>query len=135
MWCNLMVEFAQMSAERFGFAAEAAQVWYVGRIFEGFLIIPAIKEAADLGRQWHFWILIGWVSATMECAWLRFYPFTGAALLAVNASSYVAWLVDSALNPWSESSLTESALGSARAIESSAVSHSAIRLKSSRIYF
>lgn len=122
--CNLLMEFAQMGAERFGFTAEAAQVWYIGRVLEGILIIPAILEASALGRKRHFWILAVWIAATMECAWLRFYPFTGAVLIAVNTAAYVAWLADSTLSPLSKSSRAASASGNARAIDRIAVSHS-----------
>jgi hypothetical protein len=33
----------------------------------------------------------------MGAAWIRFFPYTGAAVILIDAAAYVAWLAEKAL--------------------------------------
>lgn len=75
--------------------AVSVPVFYIGQAIAFPLLIKALHEAA----AWpagivHRSILFAWVSATMLCAWVRIFPYTGVALLAVNIAAFTAWIAD-----------------------------------------
>lgn len=92
MLANLIFEASQLTCERLGYKAAGANVWYLEVLLDIPLLTLALIEAADIRPRWHLYILCWWVSLTMGCAWIRFFPYTGRTLLIVNAAAYLAWI-------------------------------------------
>lgn len=89
---NLAFEIVYFYADRIGNHTYNKQIWWLIVVAEVPLISRALTEAADWRQRRHLTILAWWVSATMACAWIRFYPYTGAATVVVNQVAFAAWL-------------------------------------------
>ena len=92
VWSTLAAQVAQWFASHSGRTDAAAQVWYCSVVILAATLAPALIEAGRLQVRWHGVILAWWTALFMACAWLRFYPYTGYAMEAVNIAAYLLWL-------------------------------------------
>lgn len=89
----------QLAGQRFHYLALGARVWRIGVLLEIPLIFMALIETLRIQHvrrnraitSLHPIILYAWLALVMGCAWVRIYPYTGWALLVVNACAYAAW--------------------------------------------
>ena len=97
---RFLFDLAQLLAERFAFGTKgtpfwhltvATSVWYFGVIAGGPLLLLALHEAEG---KWHRRILFSWAAFSWGAAWIRFFPYTGQAVLVCDAAAYVAWLME-----------------------------------------
>lgn len=81
---------AQMIAERMGGGGHTASVsiYYAGVVVWCVLLVSALLEARE---RWHCGVLFSWTGLYMGAAWIRFFPYTGAAVVFIDAVAYVAW--------------------------------------------
>jgi len=91
---RFLFDAAQFLAERFGYGTESTGIWYAGVVFQAPLLLLAMHEAEG---RWHRRILFAWVAFSMCLAWIRFFPYTGQAVLMCDAAAYVGWLTEKAL--------------------------------------
>lgn len=91
---RFLCDAVQLVAERSGFGTIGTTVWYLGVVAGVPLLLLALHEAVGV---WHRRILFSWAALSMGAAWIRFFPYTGAAVLLIDAAAYVAWLVEKAL--------------------------------------
>lgn len=92
--CRFVFDVGQLLAERMGHNDVAASVWYLGIIVGTWLLLRALHEAVDIRPTYHRRILFAWTALTMGAAWIRFFPYTGQAVLVIDAAAYVAWIVE-----------------------------------------
>lgn len=100
---RFLFDLAQLLAERSVFGTEgtpfwhltvSTSIWYFGTIAGVPLLLMALHEAEG---RWHRRILFGWTAFSMGAAWIRFFPYTGQAVLVCDAAAYVAWIAEKAL--------------------------------------
>lgn len=97
MLCNFIFDVAGLFMVRTGRVAiynSHAWWWYV---IGCPLTALALMEAVDRGpasRDRHSTILAWWIAATIACLGIRFYPWSNRALLAMNATFYLWWIMD-----------------------------------------
>jgi hypothetical protein len=77
--------------ERTGHPALAANVWYFGIICCAPLLLLALHEASGL---WHRRILFAWMALMTAAAWIRYFPYTGRAVLLIDAAAFIAWMAE-----------------------------------------
>lgn len=90
VWTTLAAQVAQWFASHSGRTDAASQVWYCSVVLMAVTLAPALLEPGPRG---HRCLLAWWTALFMACAWLRFYPYTGYAMEAINIAAYVAWLL------------------------------------------
>ena len=96
--CNFLFEIFYLIADRIGRRQQEIQLWWALIVIEIPFNAMSLIEAARLNRKYHLWILAWWVSLSMACAWIRFYPYTGYALIAVNQAAFIAWIAEAMLS-------------------------------------
>lgn len=94
MLANLVMEIAMLWSERIADYTGVHNVWYWCVVLEVPLVAMALREALrnSLAVKYHALILSWWVACTMGCAWIRFYPYTGVAVVLLNCLAYLAWI-------------------------------------------
>lgn len=92
LWCDLVFGIAALVCQRMGYKAQLVTVVYLNNIADVPLWYFALWEAADYRPLAHRRILYMWMAGTVGCAWVRFYPWTGKAILCINAIAYASWL-------------------------------------------
>lgn len=90
---RFIFDVAQLTAERLGNLRGATNFWYLGILVSVPLLYLALQEASTALTA-HRSILYAWVSLTMAAAWIRFFPYTGNAVLIIDGVCYLAWIVD-----------------------------------------
>ena len=90
--CRFVFDLAQLLLERSGHVTAAANVWYAGIVAGVPLLVLALLEARQTPKS-HALILYCWVALNAAAAWIRFFPYTGRAVLIIDGAAWLAWLV------------------------------------------
>ena len=91
---DFTMETAALIAQRLHYMPALTTLTYLGNLGDIPLWALAAIEAADYRPMRHRTILYWWMAATCGCAWIRFYPWTGRAVLLVNCVAYACWIWD-----------------------------------------
>ena len=91
---DFIAQSGQFSAERFHLLGLAARIWYIGILIQIPMTALALSEAENRPQFYQRQILFWWVAANVGCAWIRIFPFTGTAILVLNATAFSLWLID-----------------------------------------
>lgn len=89
---NFAFEVVYLIADRTAQRINEAQLWWGLIVVEVPLYALASIEASDWRPATHRTILFWWIALTMGCAWLRFYPYTGMAVIAINQVAFICWM-------------------------------------------
>lgn len=91
--CDFLIQVFQFFGERAHWYGLGAHSWYIGVFIEIPLMALAMIEAADYRPMWHRTFLFWWISIVFGLAWIRIFPYTGTALLAVNSIYFLICLI------------------------------------------
>lgn len=92
MACGLAFDLPSLILVRTGHLTAFTNIAYTRFLFEIPLLALALIESADWRPVWHRTILCWWVAATVGCLGIRYFPYSGRALLLVNCAAYSAWI-------------------------------------------
>lgn len=93
---RFLFDAAQFLTDRFGYGTESTTIWYFGVVAGMPLLWLAMHESPGVGR-WHRMILYGWTASNLTAAWIRFFPYTGRAVLVIDATAFVCWMAEKAM--------------------------------------
>lgn len=93
MACALIFDVAGLIFARIGDFKLYTNLTYASYLVETPLMALALSEAADFRPTHHRRILFWWMAATVACLGIRYFPYSGRALLICNIIAYTCWLV------------------------------------------
>lgn len=90
---RFLIDACQLFNERMHYFDISPTVWYAGVLFQFPLLFLSLREATTY-RRGHRDILYAWTCLNLTAAWIRFFPYTGRAVLIIDLLAYSAWIVE-----------------------------------------
>lgn len=94
---RFLFDLFQLIHERLHHFQYSTNIWYVGVLFQLPLLFLSLWEATA-HRRGHRAILYAWTCLNLTAAWIRFFPYTGRAVLVIDACAFTCWIVEKVLS-------------------------------------
>lgn len=92
VFARLVFDTVQLIAERTGHMKVSTSVWYLGVLICAPLLLLALRESMEAGGRAHREILISWTVLSLAAAWVRFFPYTGHAVVLIDSVASMLWI-------------------------------------------